>query len=55
MSVVSTIGYGAFLAGPPVVGYIADHTGTLKALLFVALFLVPSTLAIFAAREPQRG
>ncbi|MEI2713692.1 MAG: MFS transporter [Nocardioides sp.] len=55
VSVVSTIGYGAFLAGPPVVGYIADHTGTLKALLFVAIFLVPSTLAIFAAREPQRG
>lgn len=52
VSVVSTIGYTAFLAGPPVVGFIADHVGTLDALLFVSILLVPSALVVPAARKP---
>jgi len=51
VSVVSTIGYTAFLAGPPVLGYLGDHVGVLHALLLVAALLVPSSaLAVPAAR-----
>jgi fucose permease len=32
VSVVSTIGYTAFLAGPPLIGFLGQHTGTLHAL-----------------------
>jgi fucose permease len=32
VSVVATIGYVAFLAGPPLIGFLAQHTGTLHAL-----------------------
>jgi fucose permease len=54
VSVVSTIGYGAFLAGPPLLGFVADHLGTLKALLVVAIVLIPSALVVPSAREPKR-
>ncbi|GAB2726038.1 MFS transporter [Nocardioides pakistanensis] len=50
VSVVSTIGYTAFLAGPPVLGYIGDRVGVLNALLLVAILLVPSALVVPAAR-----
>lgn len=53
VSVVSTIGYTAFLAGPPIIGFIAEHVGTLGALLLVAILLVPSALVVPAAREPR--
>ncbi|MER6989063.1 MFS transporter [Saccharopolyspora hirsuta] len=55
VSVVSTIGYTAFLAGPPLLGYLGDHVGTLHALLVVAVLLIPSALAVPAAkpRQPQ--
>ncbi|HSE71895.1 MAG TPA: MFS transporter [Nocardioidaceae bacterium] len=55
VSVVSTIGYTAFLAGPPVLGYLGDHVGVLHALLLVAVLLVPSALAVPAARERVRS
>jgi fucose permease len=32
VSVVATIGYLAFLAGPPLIGFLGEHTGTLDAL-----------------------
>ena len=54
VSVISTIGYAAFFAGPPLIGWVADHVGTLDALLVVAALLVPSFLAIGAAREPEK-
>jgi len=50
VSVVSTIGYTAFLAGPPALGYLGDHVGVLHALLLVAVLLVPSALAVPALR-----
>ncbi|HEX5560070.1 MAG TPA: MFS transporter [Nocardioidaceae bacterium] len=52
VSVVSTVGYTAFLAGPPLLGYLGDHVGTLQALLVVAVLAGPSMLAIPAARPP---
>jgi fucose permease len=50
VSVVSTIGYGAFLAGPPLLGALGDHVGTLDALLAVAVLMVPAALTVFATR-----
>lgn len=54
VSVVSTIGYTAFLAGPPLLGAVADVVGVLQALLVVAVLLVPSALAVPSAREARR-
>lgn len=54
VSVVSTIAYTAFLAGPPLLGFLADQVGTLNALLAVAVLLVPSALVVPAAREQRR-
>ena len=53
VSVVATIGYAAFLGGPPLLGFLGDQVGTLRALLVVAVLLVPSLLAVRAAREPE--
>lgn len=53
LSVVSTIGYLAFLGGPPLLGFLGDRTGVLYALLAVAAFLVPALLAVPAVREQR--
>ncbi len=50
VSVVSTIGYTAFLAGPPLLGLLADHIGTLETLLVIAGLMIPAALTVFAAR-----
>lgn len=52
VSVVSTIGYGAFLSGPPLLGYLGDRVGTLQALLVVAVLMAP---AAFTVRVARRG
>lgn len=46
VSVVSTIGYSAFLAGPPLLGLLAQHVGYRHALLVI---LVPVALGILVA------
>lgn len=53
VSVVSTIGYGAFLIGPPFLGAIGDRIGTLQALLVVAVLMVPAAASVFAARPAR--
>ena len=55
VSVVSTIGYGAFLAGPPLLGLLGDRVGTLESLLVVAGLMVPAMLAVLAVRSPSGG
>ncbi len=55
VSAVSTIGYGAFLAGPPLLGFVGDEVGTLNALLVVVLLLVPAALVVPAARKQPAG
>jgi MFS family permease len=55
VSVVSTIGYTAFLGGPPLLGLLGTHFGVLHALLVVSVILVPSALAVPAARKPALG
>lgn len=51
VSVVSTIGYAAFLAGPPLLGFLGDHVGTRHALLAIAGFCVLSLLSAPAVRR----
>lgn len=46
VSVVSTIGYSAFLAGPPLLGLLAEHVGYRHALLVI---LVPVALGILVS------
>ncbi len=50
VSVVSTLGYTAFLVGPPLLGFIGGRVGVLEALLVVSVLLVPSAFAVPAAR-----
>ena len=55
VSVVATIGYTAFLGGPPLVGFLGSHFGVLQALLVVSVVLVPAAFAVPAARKPTAG
>ena len=50
VSVVSSIGYTAFLAGPPLIGLLAEDVGILRALFVVLGALVLGLLAAGAAR-----
>jgi fucose permease len=55
VSAVSTIGYLAFLAGPPLIGFLGDHIGLLNGLIPVLVLVALSGLASSAAREPGRA
>ncbi|SDT05996.1 MFS transporter [Microlunatus soli] len=50
VSVVSTVGYGAFLLGPPLLGLLGDHVGIRHALLAVAAVCLISFLSAPAVR-----
>jgi MFS family permease len=54
VSVVSSIGYAAFLGGPPLIGLVADHVGVRNA---IALALVAALVGAVAARAaaPRRA
>ena len=52
VSVVATIGYLAFLAGPPLLGFVGDRVGVLRALLVVGALVVVALLALPAVRPP---
>ena len=51
MSVVATIGYTAFIGGPPLLGFLGDHFTVLKALLVVTAMVFLAMLVIPATRE----
>lgn len=51
LSVVSTIGYVAFIVGPPLLGLLGDHVGVLRSLLLVGLLALPALVAVAAVRE----
>ncbi|GAB3078823.1 MFS transporter [Phycicoccus sp. Root563] len=53
MSVVATIGYTAFIAGPPLLGFLGDHFTVLKALMAVTVMVAAAMLVIPATREPE--
>jgi predicted MFS family arabinose efflux permease len=50
VSVVASIGYLAFLAGPPLIGFLGDHVTVARGLLAVAVLLVASFLLSPALR-----
>ena len=50
VSAVASIGYVAFLAGPPVIGFLGDHLGTLHALVAVLAALVVGLVVVGAIR-----
>ena len=55
VSVVSTIGYVAFLAGPPLLGFLGDHVTIRWALLAIAVAIIASLLTAPAARPLPRS
>lgn len=52
VGVVSSVAYTAFLAGPPLIGLLAEHSGILHALLVVLGALVVALLVTGVARPP---
>ena len=60
VSTAASIGYLAFLAGPPAIGFLADHVGVLRGLsitgvlLAVAFMLCPVTAPI-SPSGPEPG
>lgn len=53
VSTAASLGYVAFLSGPPLIGFIADHTGVLHALAFLGVLLV-AALGLSRATAPLR-
>lgn len=51
VSVVSSVGYTAFLAGPPLIGLLGENVGILNALFVVLAALLLGLLASGAARQ----
>ena len=49
---MATIGYVAFLAGPPLIGFLADDVGTLNALTATGGLVALGLLVSGALREP---
>jgi fucose permease len=52
VGVVSTIGYAAFLGGPPLLGALGDRVGTLDSLQVIAALMVPAALLVLVVRRP---
>ncbi len=52
VSAVATIGYFAFLVGPPAIGFLGQHFGLLNGLLAVLVLVVVAGIVSGAAREP---
>ena len=52
VSAVATIGYFAFLVGPPVIGFLGEHFGILPSLLVVLVLCALGLLVAGSAREP---
>ncbi|AYY11473.1 MFS transporter [Actinobacteria bacterium YIM 96077] len=53
VAVVSSIGYTAFLAGPPLLGWIGDHEGVLRALLVAGVAGVVGSAVGVAVRAAR--
>ncbi|MEU4420339.1 MFS transporter [Actinoplanes sp. NPDC024001] len=50
VSVAGSVGYGAFLAGPPLIGFAAEHYGVLNSILCVLAALTIGLAASHAAK-----
>ena len=54
ITIVSTIGYGGFLLGAPLIGFLAHSVPLDRALLAVALLILPVAVLASVARERGR-
>ncbi|GAB4084401.1 MFS transporter [Myceligenerans cantabricum] len=52
LAAASTIGYGAFFVGPPLIGFLAEHTGYRLAVLVLAVPTILGLVVSSAIREP---
>ena len=52
VSVIASIGYCAFLAGPPLIGLLGDRVSVLRALTTVAVLLALAALVAGSVRAP---
>jgi fucose permease len=55
VSVIASIGYCAFLGGPPLIGFLGSRFGTLHALLAVAVVLAAAAVLAGALRPLDAG
>jgi MFS family permease len=55
VSVIASIGYCAFLGGPPLIGFLGSRFGTLHALLAVAVLLAAAALLAGALKPLAAG
>lgn len=55
VAAVATIGYFAFLIGPPLIGFLGEQIGLLNAFWVVAVLAIIAGLCAPAAREPARS
>jgi MFS family permease len=53
VSVIASIGYCAFLGGPPVIGFLGDHVTVLRALLAVTALLALAVMISGAVAPPR--
>jgi fucose permease len=53
VSVVATIGYLAFLGGPPILGALGQYVGLLHALILVLVVIAGTVVLVPVAREPR--
>ncbi|MGW4906105.1 MFS transporter [Streptomyces sp. NPDC004270] len=53
VALAATVGYVAFLVGPPSLGYLGEHFGLRHALILVLALVVAAVFATPAARSPQ--
>jgi cyanate permease len=54
VSVIASIGYCAFLGGPPLIGVLGQQVTVLRALTVVAVLLAVAMLLAGALRAPAR-
>jgi MFS family permease len=54
VSVIASVGYCAFLGGPPTVGFLGDHLSVLRALTAVAVLVAVAALLSGVVAEPRR-
>lgn len=56
VATASTFGYGGFLTGPPLIGFLADHLGLPIALTSIsALAALAAAIALLTARQVRRA
>jgi len=53
VSVIASVGYAAFLGGPPLIGFLGEHVGVQHALVCVAVLMGVALLIAGVVRPPR--